>query len=116
DLGPNRPGFCQLTPMGLTATAYYFYDAVILEKVATALGKTEDARQYAKHAQQIKAAFNKKFFNQATLQYGSGSQTSNAIPLYMNLVDPVNREAVVNNLVADIRGLDNRLTAGDIGY
>jgi len=26
DLGPNRPGFCQLTPMGLTATAYYYHE------------------------------------------------------------------------------------------
>lgn len=116
DLGANRPGFSQLTPMGLTATAYYYYDAHLLEQVATTLGKKEDAILYQKIASDIKAAFNRKYFNPSTKQYGSGNQTSNAIPLFMNLVEPQDYKAVLAHLVEDIRSKDNRLTAGDIGY
>lgn len=116
DLGPARPGFSQLTPMGLTATAYYYYDAMLLQKMAKLLGKAEDEKRYGTIAVNIRSAFNKKYFNAVTMQYGSGSQTSNAISLFMDLAEPQYREAVLNNLITDIKGKDNRLTAGDIGY
>jgi alpha-L-rhamnosidase len=116
DLGPNRPGFCQLTPMGLTATAYYYYDLTILEKVAKLLNKEREAVEYAASAKIVKAAFNKHFFNNTTKQYGSGSQTSNAIAVYMDLVDTENKSAVLENLVKDIRSHNNSITAGDIGF
>ncbi len=116
DLGPNKPGFCQLTPMGLTATAYYYYDLTILAKTASLLGKKEGAKKYATWAAGIKAAFNKTFFNSNTKQYGSGSQTSNAIAVYMNLVDEKDKAAVIENIVKDIRSHNNSLTAGDIGF
>ena len=47
DLGPNRPGFCQLTPMGLTATAYYYHDLIVMKKIATLLDKQNDITKYA---------------------------------------------------------------------
>ncbi len=116
DLGPQRPGFSQLTPMGLTATAYYYYDLCIMEKVATLLNKKADALQYKTQAAAVKKAFNKAYFNTTTKQYGNGSQTSNAMPLYMNLVEEKYKQAVLNNLITDIQNNDNKVTAGDIGY
>jgi len=116
DLGPNRPGFCQLTPMGLTATAYYYYDLTILEKTARLLKKQADVAKYAAWAKQIKVAFNKSFFNSTTKQYGSGSQTSNSIAVYMGLVEENDKAAVLENLLKDIRNHNNGLTSGDIGF
>jgi alpha-L-rhamnosidase len=116
DLGPNRPGVSQLTPSGLTATATYYYATDILRQVAQLLKKNEDAASYKKLAVEIKQSFNKVFFNPSTKQYGSGSQSSNAMALYMGLVDDVNKEAVLNNLITDIKSRNNALTAGDIGY
>lgn len=116
DLGPQRPGFSQLTPMGLTATAYYYYDLCIMEKVANLLGEKYDAEEFKGEAARIKKAFNKAYFHPAKMQYGSGSQTSNAMPLYMGLVEDKNRQAVLKNLIADIKKNDNKVTAGDIGY
>ncbi|HET7897336.1 MAG TPA: alpha-L-rhamnosidase C-terminal domain-containing protein, partial [Flavisolibacter sp.] len=52
----------------------------------------------------------------ATKQYATGSQTANAMAVYMNLVPSEDREAVVENIVRDIRNRNNSLTAGDIGY
>lgn len=116
DIGPERSGFCQMTPMGLTATAYYYYDLQILQKAALLLGKRADADKYASLAKEVKQAFNSKFFDREKMQYGSGSQTSNAMPVYMGLVEPQYKEAVINHIVKDIRDRNNSLTSGDIGF
>ena len=116
DLGPNSPGVSQLTPMGVTGTAIYYYDLTILQKVASLLGKQEDCLVYEELASKVKHSFNDTFFNKITKQYGSGSQTANSMAVYMNLVEPEYKEAVIENIVKDIRGRNNSLTAGDIGY
>lgn len=116
DLGPKPPGVSQQTPMGVTGTAIYYYDLTILEKIARLLNKPVDAERYKKLAAEVRTAFNQTFFNKETKQYATNSQTANAMALYMNLVEPQYRNAVVDNLVKDIRSRNNSLTAGDIGY
>ncbi|MFS2188055.1 family 78 glycoside hydrolase catalytic domain [Mucilaginibacter sp. Mucisp84] len=116
DLGPNPPGVSQLTPQGITATSLYYYDLDIAGKIATLLGKNDDAASYKKLAAEVKQAYNQKFFNTDTKQYGTGSQAANAMSVYAGLVEPQYKAAVVNNIVKDIRGRGNALTAGDIGY
>lgn len=116
DLGPNPPGVSQLTPVGVTATAIYYYDLNIVSKVATLLGKKPDADNYNKLAAAVKTSFNKKFFNQDTKQYATGSQTANAMAVYMDLVEPQNKNLVIENIVKNLRANNNALTAGDIGY
>ena len=116
DLGPKAPGVSQLTPMGVTGTAMYYYDLTILSKIAWLLGKTNDAAAYEQEATFIKKAFNATFFNAATRQYATGSQTANAMAVYMNLVEPEHKAAVIENIIRDIRSRNNSLTAGDIGY
>lgn len=116
DLGPNPPGVSQLTPQGITATSIYYYDLDIAGKIATLLGKSDDAASYKKLAAEVKQAYNQKFFNADTKLYGTGSQTANAMSVYAGLVEPQYKAAVVNNIVKDIRNRGNALTAGDIGY
>lgn len=116
DLGPETPGVAQLTPVALTATAFYYYDAKILAQVAALLGKPADSRQYEELAARIREAFNRKFFDAAALRYAGGSQTANSIPLVMGLVEPGHREAVLESVVKDVRQRGDALTAGDVGY
>ncbi len=116
DIGPKDPGPAQLTPKALTATAIYYYDVKILEKTAAFLGFNDDEKMFATQAHKIKKAFNAKFFNPQTKQYAQGSQTANAMPLFMGLVNERDREAVIDNLVKSIKSGDYKLTAGDIGY
>jgi len=116
DIGPNHPGVSQLTPMGVTGTATYYYDLTIMTRIARLLNKTADAKEYGQLALDVKKAFNKKFLNDTTKQYATNSQTANAMALFMGLTDPENKQAVADNLVKDIRDHNNALTAGDIGY
>ena len=116
DLGPNRPGLAQLTPMGLTGTAIYYYDLTILQKVAQVLGKKEDAASFQSLAADVKKAFNAKFFRKDSAYYGTNSQTANAMALYMDLVPEEYKDAVFVNLIEDIRNRNNSITAGDVGF
>ena len=116
DIGPNSPGVSQLTPAGITGTAIYYYDLTILSRVATLLGKDTDAANYSELSKRVKEAFNRAFFNAETKQYGTGSQTANAMAVYMGLVDSTDKPAVIDNIIKDIRERHNSLTAGDIGY
>jgi hypothetical protein len=116
DLGPNPPGVAQLTPISLTGTAFYYQDTSILAQVAALLGRKEDAKIYRQLADQIRAAFNRTFYNSATHQYATGSQCANSMALVMGLVAPADRPAVLDAVVADVRAHGNALTAGDVGY
>lgn len=116
DIGPDRPGYAQLTSNGVTATAIYYQDVKILERSARLLGKEADVRKYAALASDIKRAFNEKFFDKKTLKYDRDSQTANSIALHMDLVEPQYKAVVRQNLIDDIRRRGNALTAGDVGY
>lgn len=116
DYGPNEPGEAQLTPKAVTATSIYYYDVMLLSKMAEVLHNTNDACQLGQQAATIKNAFNKKFFNATTKVYATGSQTSMAMPLTVGLVEEENKKAVLQNLVDSIYAGNKALTAGDIGF
>lgn len=116
DIGPGGPGESKLTTKGLTATAIYYHDVVILREAAMLLGKPQDAEHWAKLAREIRGAFIGKFFHPATHQYDRGSQTANAMPLALGLVEPDEAAAVLARLVDDVRSRGNQVTAGDVGF
>ena len=116
DLGPESPGFSQLTTKGITATAIYYYDLKIMSEIAQLLGDQEGSRYYQELQAKVYAAFNRTFYQADKGIYGSGSQTAQAMPLYMGLVDEGNRQKVFDNLVQDIVSRDTSFTAGDIGH
>jgi hypothetical protein len=116
DLGPNHPGVSQLTPIALTATAFYFEDIKIMAQVARLTGNDSDAANYSALAEKIRGVFNEKFYNATNHTYATGSQCANAIPLVFGLCDNSNRAAVLDSIVRDVRSRGNALTAGDVGY
>jgi hypothetical protein len=116
DIGPKPPGEAQLTPKSLTATAFYYADVQILARTASLLGLPDDAGRYTVLAGKIRAAFTREFFHPETSQYASGSQAANSIPLVLDLVDSSHRNAVLENVVRDVRDRGNSITAGDVGF
>ena len=100
----------------ITSTGYYYRGAQIVAWMAEVLGKAEDARDYAALAERIKKAFNARFLDPETNQYGTGSQTSNAFPLYLGLVPEDRVGSVTENLVHNIVAEhDTHIWAGIIG-
>ena len=116
DIGPNPPGYAQLTPRALTATAFYYADVTTLAEAARLLGRAAEAQQFSLLAARIAEAFNRRFFNPTNHSYATGSQCANAVPLVLGLCVPANRAAVLEAIVRDVRAHGNAMTAGDVGY
>ena len=67
------------------------------------LNESDDARHYCELAQKINHAFTDRFLDASTHQYGSGSQTSNAVPLCFGMVPAEHVPHVLKNLIDEIR-------------
>ncbi len=115
DYGTHAAGYSKNSPIALSATSHYYYGTHLLAKAAKLLNKTEDSTKYELLALDIKKAFNTKFFNSETKQYGTSSQFSNAVPVFMDIVEPQYKAAVMHNLLEDIKAKGDRLSTGDVG-
>ena len=90
------------TTASLLSTAFYYHHAEILSRLATVLGRQDDARQYAVLSQKIKDALNGKFLKPGTGQYDVSTQAGQAFALYYDLVPPDQRQAATRVLLDDI--------------
>lgn len=112
DYGDFRAGFSRNTPVPLVATAHYYMTVMYLIEAAKLVGNDFDIRYYSSLAEDIRIAFDKRFLNNDTAQYGTGSQCSNALPLFLHMTQD---KKVFMNLLKDIEIHGNRLTTGDVG-
>lgn len=126
DYGDFRAGFSRNTPVPLVATAHYYMDINYLIQAAHIVENKHDVIHYSGLANQVNMGFNEKFLDYEKAQYGTGSQTSNALPLFLRMTksyghggvyEPDRRlyVQVLQNLVKDIEAHGNRLTTGDVG-
>jgi alpha-L-rhamnosidase len=116
DIGPKAPGFAQLTSRALTATSVYYQDIIALASAAQALGDTEEEKRLEDLRDSVARAFNQRFYVPEKHEYDRGSQTADAMALTLGLVPEVDRAAVLQSLIADIRAHNNHVTAGDVGF
>ncbi|HOP61538.1 MAG TPA: family 78 glycoside hydrolase catalytic domain [Candidatus Saccharicenans sp.] len=102
-------------PGSLVSTFYYYYDTKVLADMARLINKTADAQAYDKLAGDIKAAFNREFFDPKTRHYGP-TQTANALPLFIGLATDKERGPAWSELFNDlVYEHDSHLTTGIIG-
>lgn len=99
-------------PATLTSSAYYFYDTVIVSKVAAILGKDAEAKKYAELARNIRKRFNEEFYDPMSGLYAGGSQTALGTALHLGLAEPGQRGKVARQLVAEVRQQKWRLNTG----
>lgn len=104
------------TPGDLVSSFYYYYDVLILIKMANALGYDAEVKSYTALGEKIKSAFHKKYFDENTKNYANGTQTANALPLYVGIVPEEDAGSVFGNLRRDILYKNNtHLTTGILG-
>ncbi len=119
----------------LTNTAYYGYDALLMSKMAAALGKYADEQKYRDLYERIKAAFNREFVGPdgvtkesknvppyhewiaggSDASFKANTQTSYVVPLQADLFDDQHKPLAVQNLVDNVASHDYTLTTGFIG-
>jgi alpha-L-rhamnosidase len=110
-------------PVELTSTWYYSHDVLIVGRMAGVLGRNEDVQRYGKLADSIKAAFNETFLGES--QYAAirvspvdnhPNQTSNALPLYLDMVPLDRKDKVLESLVQSVVRLqDYHVDTGILG-
>ncbi|MDR1103390.1 MAG: glycoside hydrolase family 78 protein [Tannerella sp.] len=111
------PGESDCPNHAVVNTFYYYYNALLMSRIAAALGHPDDAQQYRSLSDTVRQEFNRKFFSAETLLYGTDStyQTYQLLALVGDLVPEEYREGVLNTVVADIQRRDNHLNTGIIG-
>ena len=104
------------TPKDLISTGTYYLSVKVLADIAQVLGKRADEREYRALCERIAEAFNKRFWNAESAQYGNGSQFSNIFPLYLGIVPKERQQRVLDNVVHDITvNHKGHLSTGFIG-
>lgn len=92
--------------------AYYFYSTKLLSEMAAAVGRTDEAREYAVLARQITEAFDANYLDKDKNQYPRNTQAMNVLPLWFGLTPEDRRQAVLENIVRDIRERGDHLSTG----
>jgi alpha-L-rhamnosidase len=104
------------TPGSIVSSFYYYYDVKVLADIAKLAGHEADAAAYTKLAEEIKIAFHKEYFDPKTGNYANGTQTANALALFLELAPPDARNAAWGNLFDNLAYKNaSHLTTGIIG-
>jgi alpha-L-rhamnosidase len=99
-------------------TAYYFYTAQVMARIATALGKTEDVEKWGRLSGNIRAAFVKNFIKedgQIVDEKNQTGQTFYALAFGLDLVPSDLKAKVAEQFVASIGKENDHLATGFLG-
>jgi alpha-L-rhamnosidase len=119
------------TKYNSVVNAFHYRTLIIMQQIATDLGKTADAAMYQKKAADVKKAFYKMFFDPNRKIFVDGQGTdhaslhANAFALALGLVDPAHNPSVTahiksRGMACSVYGsqflLDGIYDAGDADY
>lgn len=102
------------TSTDFIATAYYAYSTKLLSKAAKVLGYNNDFHEYDELYKRIVAEFRKEFIT-ATGRLSDQTQTSHAVALFFDLVQPENKKKTVDRFEKLIKKSGYRLWTGFVG-
>ncbi|MCH5600570.1 family 78 glycoside hydrolase catalytic domain [Niabella ginsengisoli] len=104
-----------ITPKDFMVSCYYYWDNILMERMANLLNKPDDAKLYAAKAAILKEKINNHYFDAAQLSYANKTQLSYALPLYMNIAPEHQRESLAKKLNEMIAANNYSLDFGFIG-
>jgi len=120
---PGFPGFSGFgdwlninaeTPNDLIGTAFFAHSADLLSRVASVLGKEDDAATYGKLFEDVRAAFVARYVTPAGL-ISTQTQTAYLLALHFNLAPEGVRSTMLEELIANIQQRGNKLSTGFVG-
>ncbi|MDD2381510.1 MAG: family 78 glycoside hydrolase catalytic domain [Mariniphaga sp.] len=111
------PGQSDCPNHAVVNTFYYYYNSLLMSKIAGKLGHDDDSKYYRSLSDTVKQHFNRKFFNPETGLYGTADpyQTYLLLALMGDVVPEGYEEKVFQVLVEDIHNRDDHLNTGIIG-
>ena len=101
------------TSKDLIATAFYAHSSELLGRIASVLGRADDAARYADLSSRIKTAFRKEYVSENG-RVGENTQTAYALALHFDLLPEEARAGAARRLAQEIRQRKH-LTTGFLG-
>ncbi|MBP7934836.1 MAG: glycoside hydrolase family 78 protein [Phycisphaerae bacterium] len=98
-------------PKETFATAFFQQSAAIVAKMATVIGKTEEAARYAKLAEDIRTAFIKAYVKEDGRIAGN-TQSSYALALNLGLLPEDKRAAAVGYMIERVKAYKDHISTG----
>ena len=92
----------RITDKTLLGSTYYYYLLHTMARYARLLDRPADAADFETQAEQVNAAFQRRFFKPLAAMYDNGTQTSSVLPLYFGMVPPESRARVIDTLTRRI--------------
>lgn len=101
------------TDKDLLATAYFAYSTGLMQKIASVLGKTQDANEFSQLQEKIKSGFQKEFMTE-TGRLSSNTQTAYVLALAFDLIPENLKASAAKRLADDVRNFGH-ITTGFLG-
>ena len=102
------------TDKDLIATAYFAYSTGLLQRIASILGKDDDAARYAALRENVTRAFRQEYITPSG-RMASNTQTAYALALSFGLMPDGQEAQAARRLAQDVRAFENHLTTGFLG-
>lgn len=109
-------GNSQWTPSEVSATAVWAHGASTVARVATILGEPDQSRTYQALFEQIRADFQRRFYDPATatVRNNGSCQAGTAAALCIGLIPEADRARAVQAIVDDLESRRYQQTAGEV--
>lgn len=104
-----------ITPGDFMVSCYYYWDNILMAKMAVLTGNASDEAQYLQKAEELKALINLHYFDEEKMSYANETQLSYALPLYMNIAPEPYRKQLAEKLNDMVAANDYSLDFGFIG-
>jgi alpha-L-rhamnosidase len=95
------------------AVCYFYYDALLMEKISLVLDKPERAKYYAKLKSNVNNYYKEKFIENG--EFKVKTQTGYLLPLAFDMLEGELRNKAINELKAKIIDNDYTLATGFVG-
>lgn len=102
------------TPKELLATAYWAFDADLMSRMASAVGRDDEAIGYRELFEAVRGAFQREYVS-ADARVKGETQTGYLLALYFDLLPEELRAGAAELLVENIRDKDWHLSTGFLG-
>ena len=98
------------------STLFLNWHLNILSRLAQLIGREDDHRRYAKMAEESRQAINATYYHPETGNYGTGTQTENAMAMNLGIPEAGERAKIAENVAKNITAHGVHSTCGNQGY
>ncbi|MFC2089503.1 family 78 glycoside hydrolase catalytic domain [Bacteroidota bacterium] len=103
------------SPKQPISAAYYYFSTTLLARFAQILGYQDDMDEYTALAEEIRIAFNKRYFDEKKANYEGGTQTALLLPMNFGMAPQSSMISLAETLSEEVLDQGKHPTTGFLG-